>query len=371
MQENNTMFENEEVEIVKTREETDKKCASCGGTMDYDPETKGLLCPYCGSKKAINHATDEDSVARENDFLSAEHTQSYDWGTDKKTVICKSCGAESIYDALQTSDVCPYCGSNQVMEAHTVETIPPGGVCPFVVTPEQAGNSFTKWLKRKLFCPSKAKKSAKADSFNGVYIPYWTFDTETESIYTARYGIDRSYTDSKGNRHTTTDWYRTSGSYNRFIDDQLVCASKRYNTAMLRSIEPYNTAENKKYKPEYLAGFISERYSIGLQEGWGTAKRYIERTLDNEITNKIRRENNADHVSNLNFSTEYDNIMYKYLLLPVWLSSFKYKNKVFQFMVNGETGKVGGNAPISALRVAIAVLLGVAVVGALVYFYIH
>lgn len=369
MNENNqNLYEETENVIVQTREETDKKCASCGGTMDFDPASGMLLCPYCGGTKEITQSPQETN-AKELDFLSERTMQSYDWGTEKKTVICKSCGGESIYDALQTADVCPYCGSNQVMVEDAVETITPGGVCPFVITPEVAGNNFIKWLKRKIFCPRKAKKEAKSDSFKGVYIPYWTFDSDTRSDYTARYGIDRTYTDGKGNTRTVTDWYSTSGDYLRFIDDQLVCASNRYDSSMLRSIEPYNTEDNKKYKPEYIAGFVSERYSIGLQDGWETAKNYIHNTLRSEITNKIYRECHADHVSGLNFSTEYDNIKYKYLLLPVWLSSFKYNGKLFRFMVNGETGKVGGKAPISALRVALAVLLGVAVVGALVFFY--
>jgi len=234
MKENINDYEQEEIRVVKTHEETDKKCPSCGGTMDYDPATEGLLCPYCGNTKEILHASTEDSVAREKDFLSEQEALSYDWGVDKKTVICKSCGGESIYDALQSSDVCPYCGSNQVMEEENIDTIPPGGVCPFVVTSTEAGNRFFSWIKKKLFCPSKAKKSAKPDAFKGVYIPYWTFDSDTDSFYTARYGIDRTYTDSKGNTRTVTDWYTTSGSYDRFINDQLVCASKRYNCSILR-----------------------------------------------------------------------------------------------------------------------------------------
>ena len=53
-------------------------------------------------------------------------------------------------------------------------------------------------------------------------------------------------------------------------------------------------------------------------------------------------------------STAYSDITYKYLLLPLWKSSYCYKEKRYHFAVNGQTGKVSGKAPISALRVAIA-----------------
>ncbi len=352
---------------VHTKEETDKKCPQCGGTMDFDPGSAGLLCPFCGHKKEIV-VTDTETAAKELDFETAESTENCDWGVEKKTVICKSCGAQSVYDALQISDECPYCGSNQVMEEKGKDTLAPGGVCVFNITKEQAGSNFIKWIKRKLFCPKAAKQKAKPDAFKGVYLPYWTFDTQTESSYSARYGKDRTVTDSKGNRRTETDWYSTSGEYSEFINDQAVLASGQHEPAVLAKIEPFSTENNLKYKPEYVAGFVSERYSIGLKEGWNRAKEYIRRTLESNITGKIRREHNADHVNSLRVNTSYSDIKYKYLLLPVWISSFRYNSKVYQFMVNGQTGKVGGKYPISALRVIIAILIGLAAV--VLFFYL-
>ncbi|HBT71331.1 MAG TPA: hypothetical protein DEB37_03390, partial [Lysinibacillus sp.] len=81
-------------------------------------------------------------------------------------------------------------------------------------------------------------------------------------------------------------------------------------------------------------------------------------------------ENRAYVVSNLRFSTNHDDITYKYLMLPIWLSSFRYKEKIYRFMVNGQTGRVGGNAPISPLRVTIAVLLSLMVLAIIWYFFL-
>lgn len=350
---------------VDTQTSTDKKCPSCGGVMDFNPKTRGMSCPYCGYAESITLTPQEAQSARELAFEAAEHTGNCDWGMQKKRVICKSCGAESIYDALQIADECPYCGSNQVMEEKDEGTLAPSGVCPFRVDAKQAGQNFHSWIRRKWFCPRVAKQKAKPDAFHGVYLPYWTFDADTFSRYTGRYGIDREEEDSKGEKRTVTDWHGTSGTYRRFIDDELVLATEKQDIDMLRRIEPFDTTGNVAYKPEYMAGFASERYSIGLKAGWEKAKEYIGYRLHSDIEKKISDEHHADHAEVSTVETTYSNIAYKYLLLPVWVSSFRYNGKVYQFMVNGQNGKVGGKTPVSALRVTIAVILGIAVLACL------
>ncbi len=352
-------------EKTNTMEATDRKCPNCGGTMDFDPATGGLHCPYCDYKEAIKETAAVSQKAEELDFESAEQTGNCDWGVSQKTVTCKSCGAQSVYDALEVASICPYCGSNQVMEANDVSTLAPGGVVAFRITAKQAGESFQRWIKRKWFCPKAAKESAKAKSFQGVYLPYWTFDTDTTTEYTADYGKNRRV--KHGDKEeTVTDWYKTSGTYSQFIDDQLVSGTTNHEESTLREIEPYDTEDNKAYRPEYIAGFAAERYSIGLKEAWEKAKAFIQRRLQGLIESRVIDEHNADCVRNVRMNTNFQNITYKYLMLPIWISSFTYKDKVYQFMVNGQTGKVGGHSPISALRVLAAILIGIAIL-ALIY----
>ncbi|WP_010300277.1 hypothetical protein [Kurthia senegalensis] len=368
MNERQRVAEQEETQN-QVKVDFDTECPMCSASIQFDPSSGKLICPYCGYETEIAEPDVEDQrTAQEMDFSAAEKRESYNWGVDKKTVICEECGAELIYDALQVADTCPYCGSNQVMEAATVDTLAPNGVCTFQITEKQAGENFQRWIKGKLFTPSAAKKSAKPESFQGVYIPYWTFDSHTVSHYQAMYGIDRVVKDREGNTRVETNWFPTSGIFQRFVDDELVLASTRYDRSLLQKVEPFQTTDNKAYKPDYLSGFLAERYSIGLDEGWTIAQNQIHQMLSSEISSQIRRRHGATHVMNLHFSTTHDQITYKYLMLPMWLSSFRYKDNVFQFMVNGQTGKVGGKAPISPLRVTIAVILAT-IVFILLYMY--
>lgn len=356
----------DDLNLVDTLQETDRKCPDCGGTMDFDPETGGLKCPYCDHTEKIPASQNIvagvrpgalNGSAPELSLADAEKTGNNDWGVAKKTVICKSCGAETVYDRNVVSAECPYCGSNQVMEAGDTETMAPGGVVPFKITQADASNRFTSWIKNKFFAPKLAKQSARAESFKGIYLPYWTFDADTHSAYRAEYGKDRRERQHDGKERIVTDWYGTRGEFSQSFDDELVCGTDHHDTAMLRGVEPFNTAENKIYKPEYVAGFAAERYSIGIKAAWEKAKASIQNKLRSLITNKILREHGADHVRNLEVKSSFSTPTYKYLLLPVWLSSFKYKDKVYQFMVNGQTGKVTGSTPVSVPKVVITVLV--------------
>lgn len=363
--------------VVSTLKETDRKCPSCGGTMDFDPKTGGLLCPYCGHTEEIKNeaATASDGQeqnvndsgsAKEIPLDDAENTANCDWGTATKTIICKSCGAESVYDAQVISSECPYCGSNQVTEAGDKQTMAPGGVVPFKIDQKEAGSRFINWIKKKFYCPKAAKESAKPQNFKGMYLPYWTFDSQTHSTYTAQYGKDRTIKNGD-KEETVTDWFNTSGTYGKFFDDELVCGTDQHDTNLLRGLEPYNTADNKTYKPEYVAGFGAERYSIGVKAAWEKAKASISNKIKSEITSKILSEHNANHVRNLNVSSTFSANTFKYLLLPVWISSFKYKDKIYQFAVNGQTGRVYGKTPISAIKVILTIVIVIAIIALITY----
>lgn len=353
-------IENQEEQIIsgKTEDVTNKKCPNCGATVTFDPATGMMHCDYCGYSCELPKPNDENGIC-EMDFDAALHKESFNWGEQKKSVQCKQCGAVTIYDALETAAVCPFCGSTSVMPAATGNTIAPGAVCPFAVTKEKAGESFSNWLKKKWFAPRKAKKNAHPDAFNGVYLPYWTYDAQTTSNFSARAGYDRRVRDKNGGTKTETDWRHVSGVYQEFIDDEVVMASKRFEDSGVKDCGPYRLSKLVPYSPQFLAGFVAERYSVGLKEGWGKAQVSINKKLHSHIEKYVKSKWRCDRVSSVRFSTLYSNITYKYVLAPAWISSFQYNGKTYQFAVNGQTGKVGGKAPVSAFRVILAVLLGI------------
>jgi ribosomal protein S27E len=361
MAENEGYIEEQEEEKIlneTTMDVTDKKCPNCGATVTYDPATLAMTCEFCGYSRTIPRP-ESNSALEEIDFETAKIRANKDWGTKQKSIVCKMCGAESLYDEAMTAGVCPFCGSTSVMPVDSDEDImAPGGVVPFEIPKEKAAQLFKTWLGHKIFTPSAAKKSCEADSFTGIYLPYWTYDSETTSSYDAQLGFEYKVKTQDG-YETKVRWRRYTGIYEEFIDDQVVYASTKTKNPSIKAVSVFDFTKLKPYSPEYISGFAAERYTLGLDDGWTEAKGYIQSTLKSHLGSKLRSTYKADRVGTIKLSTAYDKVTFKYLLAPIWMSSFKFNGKVYNFVVNGQTGKVAGKAPISALRVAIAIILGI------------
>ena len=351
----------EQIEVITegmTEDVTDKKCPNCGATVVYDPETLSMSCPFCGYSRQLPKPEDNGQDVEELDFSSAKNRESLDWGKAKKSLVCKNCGAETIMDEADTAQCCPYCGSTQVMPVDNDEdVVAPGGVVPFEITKEKAAQIFKSWMKGKLFAPNDAKKSCEAKNFSGVYLPYWTYDSQTTSPYEVKLAFDS--TDKDGHTSTTYKTYR--GIYERFLEDETVYASKKTNNRFIKAASTFDFSKLRKYSPEFIAGFLAERYTVGLDEGWDIAKTQIKAKLQNEIGSMERKRHHADRVSKVTFNTAYSKVTYKYVLAPIWIANFKFKEKIYNIVVNGQTGQIKGEAPVSPLKVVIAIIIAIIV----------
>jgi hypothetical protein len=119
------------------------------------------------------------------------------------------------------------------------------------------------------------------------------------------------------------------------------------------------------YQPQYLSGWSAESYQVPLAEAWPLGRDIIYQhehsACDGEVPGDTHR--------NLNVNTQLSDLTFKHVLLPVWVASYRYRDKTFRFMINGQTGRVEGEKPISWIRVTIAVILAIVVIGLLVYIF--
>ncbi|NLN64376.1 MAG: hypothetical protein GX144_02995 [Clostridiaceae bacterium] len=351
------------------------KCPGCSADLAFSVDKQSLSCPYCGN--AIEISQDEYPVILEYPLETAREKASRDWGGKTTVIHCDSCGAETVVNENQLTTECAFCGSIHIRNQSDEDIIKPETLLPFKIDKKEAMDKFRLWLKKHWLSPNNLKELARAQKINGVYIPFWTYDADTHSLYTADRGTyyyvtERVWvTDNNGKRRSEqrqvrkTRWSSKSGSFRHFFDDVLVCASRTEGKNLIRRLEPFHLNELVPYKNEYLTGFLAEKYSVGLEQGFDEAKSIIQSKLTSMIRNRIV----ADEVRNLQIRTSYSQVTFKHILLPIWMSAYRYKGKVYKFLVNGQTGEVKGEAPISAIKVFLLALLGLIIVAGILIMF--
>lgn len=342
------------------------RCESCGGIMEFDVKTQMLKCPSCDS--TIEIINDQSKIVEHR--LTMEATRSIKVEEKESTTMeCSGCGATMEVGGHDTATKCPYCGSSYVLAKDQKSVIIPDGVVPFKIDKNQVLVEFRNWIKKRWLAPNALKQLYQHGGFQGVYVPYWTFDAEASCYYTAQGGRDRkeTYRDSEGNNktRTVTDWYPTSGNINHFFDDVQVAATKSYKKGFFNGIEPFNFSDLASYSPDYISGSLSENYSVSLDEGHKEANNEMDNKLVQMATNDVRRR--YDRSRNVNIRANYSNETYKHLLLPIYSTTYNFKNKTYNVMINGQTGKIKGEYPKSPIKIAIIAVLIIILI--ILYFY--
>lgn len=359
-------MENNENAMSEGVDNTQYPCSKCGAFLVFAPGTHSLTCPYCGEKNQLEteaiEAVEEDFESTVNDVVGND-----DMNVEILQVKCSTCGAISALPPNTISSDCAFCGTPLVVSQSTVKRmIKPKYVLPFQIAKNKCNELFKGWIKGRFWAPNSVKTKSEQGKIQGLYIPYWTYDCNAETDYTGEQGEHYTVTverDGKTVTETRTRWYSRSGHVSRFFDDILICASNSLPQKLKNKLDNWNFEELMPYNEQYLSGFTTEIYQLGLKEGFDEAKTVMEPKIDQDVRSDIGGDEQRVHSKN----TQYSNITFKHLLLPIWLTSYKYNNKSYSILINGQTGEIEGNYPVSVWKVLIAIILGLGVVAA-IYF---
>lgn len=337
------------------------KCPSCGNNMEFSPKDQMLVCSYCGTKMPIDKV---DKVS-ENPFSKDKFVGEIN--DDVQVYRCENCGALSEKSTSDISFECPYCKKTNVVLENDIKGVKPTGVVPFRVDKNQIVTYSQKWIKSKFYAPSKIKKQDFNSVLSGIYSPCWTFDCDTYSVYKGRVG--KYYTKVVGtgkDRKTVTEirWRNVSGDLSKRFDDIVINAGKKMEQSEFNQVSSFDTNNAVKYEKKFLAGYSAFHYSVGADVAFTQA----EDIMRNRIKDEIVASYDADVVDYMDIKTANSNTTYKYLLLPFYIGSYSYNQKPYGFVANGVSGKIFGKYPKSPLKIALTVLLGLAVVAAIAYF---
>ncbi len=347
-------------------------CEQCGAKLHFSASKGELECPYCSHINKIERAF-EQIVENDYEATIARLEEEKKKEVEVTSTKCNACGAvfelsENIY-----ASSCPYCSSPIVNESAYYRPIKPQALLPFKVEKKEARALFQKWLDGRWFAPNDLKKYASQDGeLKAVYVPYWTYDADTYSSYRGRRGdkyyVDETYSEIVDGKSVTKTrkvekirWHDVSGDLQKHFDDVVVMAT----SSLKHAFSHWDLENLVDYDASYLSGYESEVYSVELDEGLVRAKSDMDLFIRSDVKSRI-----GGDVQEIEYlATDYSNITYKHILLPVYASAFKFDGKVYSYVINARNGDISGERPYSKVKIALAVVGAVLVAGGLFYFF--
>ncbi len=349
-------------------------CTSCGADLAYQPGTTSLACQYCGARNEITQRQEDIEELDFHAFLNGK-IESEEQITEH-FVKCECCGASCTLEPHVTAATCAYCATPLVIEQGTDETIiQPKSLLPFKLNKEKALSAFKQWVSKRWFAPNDLKKAALTfDHFKGVYIPYWTYDTATYSAYVGQRGDyyyeTQTYTETKDGESVTktrqiqkTRWSSVSGQINILFDDILIPATNSLPKKCIEKLEPWDLTNLVPYEKSFLSGFLAEKYQVDIREGFKRAKTIADRA----IRQRVKEDIGGDKQRITSLKTNHTDITFKHMLLPVFVCAYRFKDKTYQFLVNGRTGEVQGERPWSWIKLTTLGIIIAAAVGGIIW----
>jgi len=352
-------------------------CAQCGAQLRYAPGQTHLTCDHCGHEQDIPADAPRARTRALQELDLAKGLRDDLAGGDMvevRTTTCPSCGAQVEITGATHATECPFCATPVVLDTGTTRQIKPQALVPFVLTEPQARKAMVAWMGSLWFAPGTLLEYArKGRALNGIYVPFWTFDAESDSRYTGERGEYyyetrtvnvrvNGRTEQRQEQVRHTRWHSTSGRVSRDFDDMLVMASQSLPARLGNELTPWDLGALVPYSPDFLAGFQAEGYTVGLEAGHQQARARMEGVIQGDV----RRDIGGDEQRIHDIDTDWSDETFKHILLPVWMAAYKYNGKSYRFLVNGQTGEVQGERPWSIWKIAFAVILvGSLILGAI------
>ena len=87
--------------------------------------------------------------------------------------------------------------------------VAPDGVLPAKVPKASAQKEVRQWLASRWFAPNALKRLAREEGIGGVYLPFWSYNSDSQSGYQGERGeyyyVTETSTDSEGTSMATSE----------------------------------------------------------------------------------------------------------------------------------------------------------------------
>jgi DNA-directed RNA polymerase subunit RPC12/RpoP len=318
------------------------KCLSCQAPLAFDPTSQKWKCEYCFNTFTLEALEAAPSTTQVTEDLDVEQPE-------LDAYNCQNCGAELIADGTTAATFCLYCKSPSVIKARFSGRFQPRQVIPFKITKKDAEGIYKSWIKKCLFAPDLFKSKESIEEITGIYAPFWMYDA-LMSGYIEGEGLTVSHWSTGDYNYTLTKYFKVVRDGQVGYDNVPIDASIKLDDELMHKIEPYDYSEMVPFNMQYMSGFMAERYDVEDE----TARGLMLHRVNNYVTAKFKSTVTQYGVFNQtqqNFNPV--DVKVEYVLMPIYLLNNKYQGKDHVFVINGQTGKVVGQTPISKIKQAI------------------
>lgn len=336
------------------------KCPNCDAELKFNPDKQKFCCEFCLSEfttqqvnemlsqkreKADDQKKNEQKAQQEPKPQSAEEArrmkQQKEFEESTRLYSCPSCGAEIVSDMNTAASFCYYCHNPVILKGRVEGIYQPSKVIPFAFGRDKAVEIFNDWAKDKKYLPDDLISSKQIEKMTGLYVPFWVADAHTVSHFDAIGENVRTWV-SGDYDYTQVKEYQVIRDLGAEYRGVPADGSKKIEDSIMEAIEPFNYNELKDFDMAYLSGFFADKYDVDKES---VQPRILKRMFDNNHSD-IMGSCSYTTMKNKHFGDNIKQMRWNYFLLPVWFMTFHYKGKVWEYAINGQTGKISGELPI-------------------------
>ena len=322
-------------------------CPSCGAGLRFDIAEQKMVCDHCQNRFDAQALSDDSA----RDDAKASCFDSY-------VYTCPSCGAEIITtDKNDAVGFCQYCGGASLIFDKIRQEWKPEHIIPFQITKEQCKEAYRKAAAHNPFVSKKYRDPQLIEGFRGVYMPYWSYRASVSGNFVIKATAPREH--ESGNTYIIRH-YNLYGSSDGTLDGFSHDASLNFDDDLSETLAPFDSTGQQPFAPGYLSGFYAETGNVNPHE-------YDEAIADEIRENAVGMlERNAavsDYINKYKLSldsgassvpSQIQSV--SRTLNPVWFMSRRDGGDITYAAVNGQTGKVSADFPLSPLRILVAAL---------------
>lgn len=341
------------------------ECPGCSAPMIFSSEKQKMICEHCGTECTVEEL---DNINQYNtdtgEVVTGDFTQSTET-EDFNVFKCSSCGAEILTDDNTSATFCSFCGRPNLVQNRLSGVSKPERLIPFKINKQQAKDKYLEWAKKGIFTPALFSAKSTIEKITGMYVPFWMYD------YNARMNLTANCTKVRHERkggydYTYTDHFIVTRDIEAQYDKLPADASEKMPDDVMDKLEPFDNKELTDFELPYLSGYYSEKFNYSADDLSSRAEKRIRKYID-ETTRETIEGYNTINVTHQN--SNLNKLKAEYTLMPVWVLNCRYNDKDYLFTLNGQTGKIVADKPVSKGKMAIW-YFGMSIVFFIVFFLI-